>query len=189
MGLFVIDNSQKPNIKTHLDTVKNNLELFLRLNSENKYSYLINDFALQYLTKARASLSRLTNWHNIKPSQQTIDKFWEEFNESSKHSQSCNSIFISAFKASLYEHLNDLNLVENSSSDYILVEKDEYYENIVVPVGEFIVLRTKQYFKSGQYTNQVTGYIMHPESKKLSYTFEKDEITEVSKCMPLSTEI
>lgn len=189
MGYFVIDDSEKPNIKTHLEAVKANLELFLKSNTENKYAYLIDDFALQYLTKARAALSRLTNWHNIEPSQQTIDKFWEEFNESRKHSQSRNSIFLCAFRSALYEHLHDLNLIERSSSDYILVEKDEYYENIVVPVGEFIILRSKQYFKSGKYTNQVTGYTMHPETKKLSYTFEKDEITEVSKCMPLTKEI
>lgn len=185
MGLFALDTSNKPNIKTRLATAKDNLNLFLR-HSDSRYNYLITDFALQFLDDVKTGLSKLTNWHEIEPSQQTIDKFWEEFNEARKYSQSRNSIFVSAFKSALYDHLNDLNLVENSGSDYVLVDEEEYYENIVVPIGEFITLRSKEYFPSGQYTNQVIGYTAHPETQKLSYIFKNDEITEITKCESLS---
>lgn len=121
MGLFILDLSAKPSIKSRVKAAIENLELSQRLGD----NYLINQFALPYLKDAQASLKKLTNWHQIKPSQATIDKFWEEFEDSSKHSQSKNSIFISAFQAALYEHLNDLNLIEDSSSDYELVKKKD----------------------------------------------------------------
>lgn len=185
MGLFILDRSDKPNIKTRLETAKENLNLFLKHN-KSAYNYLITDFSLRYLDDVKTGLSKLTNWHKIEPSQQTIDKFWEEFKESRKHSQSCHSIFVSAFQSALYDHLNDLNLIENSGSDYILVEKEEYYENIVVPINDFVTLRSNKYFPSGKYTNQVIGYTSHPETKKLSYIFENDEITEITKCISLN---
>lgn len=120
MGLFILDLSAKPSIKSRVKAAIENLELSLKLHSDD---YLVKQFALPYLKEAQASLKKLTNWHQIKPSQATIDKFWEEFEDSSKHSQSKNSIFISAFQSALYEHLNDLNLIEDSSSEYELVEK------------------------------------------------------------------
>lgn len=184
MGLFILDLSDKPNIKTRLSVAKENLNLFLKHN-DSRYNYLIKDFTLPFLNDVSTGLSKLTNWHKIEPSQDTINKFWEEFKEACKYSQSCNSIFVSAFHSSLYEHLNDLNLIENSRSDYILVEKEEYYENIVEPIGQFVTLRSKKYFPSGQYTNEVIGYTSHPETKKLSYIFKNDEITEVIECMSL----
>lgn len=123
MGLFILDDSKKPSIKSRVKTIIANLELSQKQLGDN---YLIKQFALPYLRDVQESLRKLTNWHQIKPSQATIDKFWEEFEDASKHSQSKNSIFISAFQSALYEHLNDLNLIEDSSSDYELVEKTEH---------------------------------------------------------------
>ena len=63
---------------------------------------------------------------------------------------------------------------------------EEYYEDIVVPINDFVTLRSNKYFPSGKYTNQVIGYTSHPETKKLSYIFENDEITEITKCISLN---